>query len=122
MAELACRNLSTALIGLQGQGPVVSITLEVLNDRIASNAAASTSGSDDVTPKAGDDESTPKGSVLKLPRTGAAGCAPVAEHACHAACCCATAMPPALAGCSAAIYVSMALLLSWPPSMLRRVA
>ena len=39
-----CRDLSTALAGLQGQGPLVSLTLEVVNDRVASGAGASTSG------------------------------------------------------------------------------
>ena len=40
----ACRDLSTALAGLQGQGPLVSLSLEVVNDRAASGASASTSG------------------------------------------------------------------------------
>ena len=50
----------------------MSLTLEVLNDRVASHVAASTSGSDDVTPKAPEDESTPKAGLggLKLARTG----------------------------------------------------
>ena len=39
-----CRDLSTALAGLQGQGPLVSLTLEVVNDRAASGSSASTSG------------------------------------------------------------------------------